>query len=564
VIRYFAGLAFLTRVVSNVAVYEAYTKYMATRDRRHPDSNGHLVVELPRMEELFSGQTFFDFLVECFGVDGDKFYSKAGGYQFDGEMPPVLKTVSGFRTTFYRLLDVMSDGWIEEHRYKGTPMVISHAGEEAASAAQKRKLKSSQQKVLENMAVTFTKSLENLGGLVFGAGSSNKEKANGMFLMQKVMEDLRKVVEEPFGFVHPLCSSLSTTKYSIYAGFGGKKGAELLVAAEAEEGETSSGEERAETAAEAPKAKKKTKKKKKRKKGQQAETSQASESDQGTKKTRRKRTEAASEKYRRMYHCICNTPEEILTAMLLDKYRYGGTQRGREEVLFSAAQHYPLSIYTLEHIFCKLWLLTYNANHHVFGKKHPNFDKKYTFPVRCVDEEHNVYPWDDPMNPCSARMAQCAKLCMYQYDCLCEHKNTCKYENEAFDLTDQKTFFPGSLMLQESVPSFTVPSTQPRQLLLGSTWDRVDTQTTNESEMQREESDEEMSFAGANPSVRNSKTPTIDDMDVDETSELGAPNSSAHLCTQSQSGASLPSPKRKRDGGDGSDSGNESSDSSFE
>jgi len=180
VIRYFTGLALLCRVVSNVAVYEEFTKFMAKRDPglREVDDSGRLIVELPRMKELTAGNTFFDFLVASFGQDSGKFYSKAGGFQFDGEMPATLKTVRGFRQLFYHVLDnVMTDHWIEEHRYKGSPMVINPNVEEAASAATKR-VKKEQQKVLEDMAVCFNKCLVSLGEGAKLSGSSTKDKAN--------------------------------------------------------------------------------------------------------------------------------------------------------------------------------------------------------------------------------------------------------------------------------------------------------------------------------------------------------------------------------------------------
>jgi len=542
-IRYFTGLAFLCRVVSNVAVFEEYTIFMAERDQtlREADSNGRLIVELPRMNELITGNTFFDFLEACFGQDSDKFYSKAGGYQFDGEMPAALKTVRGFRRLFYHVVGhVMTDGWIEEHRYKGSPMVINNIVEGATSAAAKRQLKTTQQKVLEDMALCFNKALVSLGEGAKLAGSSTKEKANGMFLLQKIMEDIRKVVEEPFGFVHPLCSSL--TKDFIYAGSGGANGAGLLVAAVEEQ--SSNPEPTLEEPNEEPtKRKSRSAQKKQRKKGPAK---------------KKRRSESGPQRYRRFYESICDSPQEILTAMLLDKYLYGGTQRGRDEVLFSAAQHFPLSVFTLEHIFCKFWLLTFHANHHVFGKKHPTFDKKYTFPVRSVETNGTVYPWDDPMDLCSARMKKCAEWCMHQFDCLCEHKSN--YVNEKFDLTDQKSFFSGSLMLKESVPAFDVPADEPRVMLLGNTWERVNKPATNTIGPAQEKEDEVMTPATINPGVGNAETRTTSDMEVDveedededETSGLVEPfiNATPAIVSQSQSSQS-PRVKRKRDGADG-------------
>jgi len=169
--------------------------------------------------------------------------------------------------------------------------------------------------------------------------------------------------------------------------------------------------------------------------------------------------------------------------------------------------------------------------------------------VRSVEGQGTVYPWDDPLNQCSARMKQCAEWCMHQFDSLCEHK--IYYEREVFDLTDQKSFFPRSLMLKEQVPAFDVPAEQPRVLLFGNTWKRV-----NKPGPAQESMDEEMTPVTTDPRLGNKETPTTNDMDVDK---LGETNESAHICTQSQSSPIIPG-KRKRGGIDGG-SQDESTDS---
>jgi len=221
ILRYYMGLSLVTRIVSNVAVYEEYTKYLSDRGVRGY-YEGKLIVVLPSMEELISQHTFFDFLTQCFGEDDDKFYRKCGGFQFDGEMPVEVKTVRGFRSLFNRIVrTVMTDDWINKHHYAGEPLVVTN-GEELRS----KKERAAQQKILEDMSRCFVTTMQSLEKELIAEKAKKREKENMLFLLQKIMEDVRKVMEEPFGFVSPLTHNW--TKEAIYAGSGGRKGATLV------------------------------------------------------------------------------------------------------------------------------------------------------------------------------------------------------------------------------------------------------------------------------------------------------------------------------------------------
>jgi len=267
--------------------------------------------------------------------------AKCSTTQHKNELPESLHTVRGFKNTTSRLCKLLMKGsWLEEHLYDGesTRMILARNDEFYGT-------KKTQRKILNSMSACFIKATKSLHQRLFSPNETDKNTAgNGRFLVQKMMEDIRKVLEEPFGYIDPMSTNWSGK--DVYTGFGSGVGYDILAT-------------------------------------------------EYSLRDGKQRKPNLKEKYQWLFKFLITeeeVPHEVLFAIGLEKIPFADLS-----ILVSMVQYFPASVFTLEHLLCKIYQLVNNARPDVFGKKNPMFDKKHTFPVRNIHPSV-TYPWDDASN----------------------------------------------------------------------------------------------------------------------------------------------------------------------